>query len=52
VPFLHFFIRIVPRIGTPGGFEAGTGMSVNPVAPEEARNLLAGNPDNMGKLMP
>lgn len=43
VPFHHFFIRIVPRIGTPGGFEVGTGMSVNPVAPEEARDLLAGN---------
>lgn len=36
----RFSIRIMPRIYRMGGFELGTGMMINPVAPEEAANLL------------
>lgn len=36
----RFFIRIIPRIYTLGGFEVGSGMMINPVAPEECANLL------------
>jgi UDPglucose--hexose-1-phosphate uridylyltransferase len=36
----RFSIRIVPRIYRMGGFELGSGMMINPVAPEEAAKLL------------
>lgn len=36
----RFTIRIMPRIYRLGGFEVGTGMMINPVAPEEAARLL------------
>lgn len=36
----RFSIRIVPRIYRHGGFEAGTGMLINPVSPESAAKLL------------
>jgi UDPglucose--hexose-1-phosphate uridylyltransferase len=38
-PF-HCWIDIVPRLGVYGGFEMGTGVMVNPVAPETAASLL------------
>ena len=38
-PF-HAWIDIVPRIGVLGGFELGTGLLVNPVAPEAAAQML------------
>ena len=38
-PF-HCWIDVVPRIGVIGGFEMGTGVLVNPVAPETAAAML------------
>jgi UDPglucose--hexose-1-phosphate uridylyltransferase len=36
----RFFIRIMPRLYRHGGFEASTGMIINPVAPEMAAKLI------------
>lgn len=33
-------IRITPRLTTPAGFELGSGMSINPVLPEDAAEYL------------
>lgn len=33
-------IRIAPRLVTPAGFELGSGMSINPVLPEDATEYL------------
>jgi UDPglucose--hexose-1-phosphate uridylyltransferase len=38
-PF-HWWIDVVPRIGVYGGFELGTGVWVNPMAPETAATTL------------
>ena len=38
-PF-HWWVDIVPRITVYGGFELGTGVLVNPAAPEAAAELL------------
>jgi UDPglucose--hexose-1-phosphate uridylyltransferase len=38
-PF-HWWAEIVPRLGVYGGFEMGTGVWVNPVAPEDAAATL------------
>jgi UDPglucose--hexose-1-phosphate uridylyltransferase len=40
VPYFHWYCRIVPRTSVPGGFEVGTGISVNPIAPEESAAVL------------
>jgi len=39
-PFYHSFIQIMTRTQTLGGFEMGTRMPVNPVAPEAAAALF------------
>ncbi|HXF37236.1 MAG TPA: galactose-1-phosphate uridylyltransferase [Actinomycetota bacterium] len=38
----HFtwHVRILPRLATAAGFEMGSGMSINPVAPEDAATQL------------
>jgi UDPglucose--hexose-1-phosphate uridylyltransferase len=36
----HWFVRIVPKLTTPAGFELGSAMSINTVAPEEAAAAL------------
>ncbi|WP_456383098.1 galactose-1-phosphate uridylyltransferase [Hydrogenimonas sp.] len=36
----RFSLRIVPRIFRLGGFELGSGVHINPVAPEDAADLL------------
>ncbi len=38
-PF-HCWVDIVPRVGVIGGFEMGTGVLVNPAAPETAASML------------
>ncbi len=38
-PF-HCWVDVVPRIGVIGGFEMGTGVLVNPAAPETAAPML------------
>lgn len=40
-PF-HWHVHVVPRVHSVGGFEQGTGVPINIVAPEDACRLLAG----------
>ena len=46
VRYLHWYMVIVPRISTPAGFEMGSGIYINPAAPEHCarslREVLAG----------
>ena len=35
-------IEIAPRLGQPAGFELGTGVGINAVAPEDAAGQLRG----------
>lgn len=39
--YFMWHLRILPRLTTPAGFELGSGMSINTVLPEEARNFLS-----------
>jgi UDPglucose--hexose-1-phosphate uridylyltransferase len=39
-PYFLWHLRVLPRIDTAAGFELGTGMSINTVAPEVAAGLL------------
>ena len=39
-PFVHWRLRIVPDLVTPGGFELGTGLPINPALPEDNASLL------------
>jgi len=36
----HWFLEITPRVTTQAGFEMGTGISINTVAPEECAEML------------
>lgn len=38
----HWHVHVVPRVHSVGGFEQGTGVPINIVAPEDACRLLAG----------
>lgn len=38
--YLHWYIVIIPKISTPAGFEIGSGMYINTVAPEESAKAL------------
>jgi UDPglucose--hexose-1-phosphate uridylyltransferase len=38
----HWHVHVVPRIQSQGGFEQGTGVPINIVAPEHAATVLAG----------
>ncbi len=38
--YFRWHMRILPRLSTPAGFELGSGMSINTVAPEEAAEFL------------
>jgi UDPglucose--hexose-1-phosphate uridylyltransferase len=40
VPFLQWYVRILPRVMTAAGFELGSGMWINCVAPERAAVAL------------
>ncbi|WP_457595915.1 galactose-1-phosphate uridylyltransferase [Hydrogenimonas sp.] len=42
--FWRFGLRICPRLYRLGGFELHSGVTINPVAPEEAAQLLRGEP--------
>ena len=37
---LHWYMIIIPKISTPAGFEIGSGIYINTVAPEEAAECL------------
>ena len=39
-PFLHWRMRILPALVTPGGFELGAGLPINPSMPEEDAQAL------------
>jgi len=39
-PYFLWHLKVLPRIDTAAGFELGTGMSINTVAPETAATLL------------
>ena len=32
----HWYMRILPRMGNPAGFEYGTNSYINPILPEDA----------------
>jgi UDPglucose--hexose-1-phosphate uridylyltransferase len=36
----HWHLKLIPRISTPAGFELGSAMSINTVAPEDAAAML------------
>jgi UDPglucose--hexose-1-phosphate uridylyltransferase len=38
--YFLWHVQILPRLTQPAGFELGSGMSINPVLPEEAARLL------------
>jgi UDPglucose--hexose-1-phosphate uridylyltransferase len=42
VGFFHWYVEVHPRLTVPAGFELGTGVDVNVVAPEEAAAQLRG----------
>jgi len=37
---IHWYLSIVPRVDTATGFELGSGMHINPLAPEEGAEYL------------
>ncbi len=39
--YFLWHMRILPRLTTPAGFEMGSGMSINTVLPEDARDFLS-----------
>ena len=43
-PHLHWYLRLVPGTTTPGGFELGTGLAINPSSPEADAALLRAVP--------
>lgn len=49
-PYYHWYVRVLPRIGNPAGFEYGTGSYINPVLPEKAAAFYRGEVefDNKG----
>jgi UDPglucose--hexose-1-phosphate uridylyltransferase len=38
--YFMWHLRILPRLTTPAGFELGSGMAINTVLPEDAKNFL------------
>lgn len=42
VGFFHWYVEVRPRLTVPAGFELGTGIDVNVVAPEDAAAQLRG----------
>jgi UDPglucose--hexose-1-phosphate uridylyltransferase len=38
--YLHWYIVIIPKITTPAGFEIGSGIYINSVAPEDSAKFL------------
>jgi UDPglucose--hexose-1-phosphate uridylyltransferase len=46
-PHFHWWVRLAPRVVTPGGFELGSGLPINPASPEDdAAMLRAALPGN------
>jgi len=38
--FIHWYLRVVPRVATASGFELGSGMYINSLIPEKAAEYL------------
>lgn len=36
----HWFMRVIPRMGNPAGFEYGTNSYINPILPEKAAEFM------------
>ncbi|MEA4972308.1 MAG: galactose-1-phosphate uridylyltransferase [Candidatus Metalachnospira sp.] len=36
----HWFMRVIPRMGNPAGFEYGTNSYINPIMPEDAAEFM------------
>jgi UDPglucose--hexose-1-phosphate uridylyltransferase len=36
----HWHLKVIPKLSTPAGFEMGSAMSINTVAPEDAAAAL------------
>jgi len=50
VRYSHWYLMIIPKIGTPAGFEIGSGIYINTVAPEESASYLRDiNPEVTGE---
>ncbi len=45
VRYLHWYFLLVPRVSTPAGFEIGSGIYINPCAPEECASQLRAVPE-------
>jgi UDPglucose--hexose-1-phosphate uridylyltransferase len=39
-PYVHWRLRIAPKLATSGGFELATGMAINPSSPEQDAAIL------------
>lgn len=39
----HWFMRVIPRMGNPAGFEYGTNSYINPILPEQAADFMRKN---------
>lgn len=48
---LHWYLRVYPRLTTPGGFEIGSGMTINPSLPELDAQCLTDPKANDRKAM-
>ena len=40
IPALHWYLRILPQVTAPAGFELGSGLAINPSLPEEDAAML------------
>lgn len=40
LPYMHWYLQIVPQLTGVGGFELGSGCYINPVFPEDAAKVL------------
>ncbi len=36
----HWFMRVIPRMGNPAGFEYGTNSYINPILPENSAEFM------------
>jgi UDPglucose--hexose-1-phosphate uridylyltransferase len=44
---LHWYMVVIPKITIPAGFEMGSGIYINTVAPEESARLLRESPSSI-----
>lgn len=43
--YLHWYMVIIPKVAIPAGFEIGTGIYINTIAPEECAQVLRDSTD-------